>query len=251
MADTDLFTNYEAELSLLTADLSQKLDTLPSLTGEPRKAALTSASRLVDEAAELLDSMRLEKQNIPSASKVKVNQRFRNHETDLDAAKRKLKALQDDRSALFGKRYTDNPNGAASEGGTGVGDEQLAQRQQLLSGTDRLERSSGRLRESQRLALETEDIGRNTLADLSRQRETIEHTRGTLLESEGYTDRSNKTLKGMARRWVPSLWRHVGECKNAQADYLLFRMATNKVITVAIITVLVILIVAVVVSKFR
>lgn len=202
MADTstDLFTSYEAELQLLRADLSQKLDTIPTLTGEPRKAALAQATRTLEETTDLLDSMRLEKQNIPSAAKVKINQRFRNHESDVDAAKRKLATLTSDRQALFGKRYRDNDDGAG-------GDEQLEQRQQLLSGTDRLERSSGRLRESQRIALETEDIGRNTLADLSRQRETIEHTRGTLLESEGYTDRSNKTLKGMARRWVmPSLW---------------------------------------------
>ena len=107
-----------------------------------------------------------------------------------------FKSLQNDKSALFGKRYTDDPSR----------DDQLEQRQQLLSGTDRLERSSGRLRESQRLALETEDIGRNTLSDLAGQREVIEHTRGTLLESEGYTDRSNKTLRGMARRYLPNLW---------------------------------------------
>lgn len=199
MADSgsELFANYEAELKLLQADLSQKLDQIPNLSGEPRKAAIAAAQRTQDEAAELLDSMRLEKQNIPQAQKVKINQRFRNYETDVDGAKRKLQSLQSDRQALFGKRYMDDPSGA---------DEQVEQRQQLLGGTDRLERSSGRLRESQRIALETEDIGRNTLADLGRQRETIEHTRGTLLESEGYTDRSNKTLKGMARRWVPGLW---------------------------------------------
>ncbi|EME89773.1 uncharacterized protein MYCFIDRAFT_78449 [Pseudocercospora fijiensis CIRAD86] len=217
-AGSELFSNYEAELKLIQADVSQKLDQIPELSGEPRKSAIAQAERALDEAKELLDSMRLEKQNIPQASKVKVNQRFRNYESDVDAAKRKLKSLRDDRQALFGKRYTDSP----------TEDDQLAQRQQLLSGTERLERSSGRLRESQRIALETEDIGRNTLADLSRQRETIEHTRSTLLESEGYTDRSNKTLKGMARR-----------------------MATNKIITVAIIAVLVILIIAVIVSKFR
>lgn len=196
-AGSELFSNYEAELKLVQADLSQKLDQVPELSGEPRKAAISQAERALEEAQELLDSMRLEKQNIPSNSKQAVNKRFRNYETEVDAAKRKLASLKDDRSALFGKRYRDEP---------GVGDEQLEQRQQLLSGTDRLERSSGRLRESQRIALETEDIGRNTLADLSRQRETIEHTRGTLLESEAYTDRSNKTLKTMARRWVPSLW---------------------------------------------
>ena len=193
---SELLSNYEAELKLLQAELSQKLDQIPELSGEPRKAAISQAERALEEANEMLDSMRLEKQNIPQSAKQKVNQRFRNYESDVDSAKRKLKGMQDDRSALFGKRYTDSPGQ----------DEQLEQRQQLLSGTERLERSSNRLRDTQRVAYDTEEIGRNTLADLSRQRETIEHTRGTLLESEGYTDRSNKTLRGMARRYFPSLW---------------------------------------------
>ncbi|KAF1345406.1 t-SNARE [Delphinella strobiligena] len=217
-AGSELFSNYEAELKLVQADLNQALDQVAELAGEQRKAAIGRAERSVEEAKELLDNMRMEKENLPANQKTKTNQRFRNYQTDIDLTKRKLDSLSSDRSALFGRRYTDNP----------TEDDQLAQRQQLLSGTDRLERSSGRLRESQRIAMETEDVGRNTLADLARQRETIEHTRQTLLESEGYTDRSNKTLRGMARR-----------------------MATNKIITIAIITVLVLLIVAVVVSKFR
>jgi vesicle transport through interaction with t-SNAREs protein 1 len=133
--------------------------------------------------------MRLEKSNIPSAIRTKVNQRFRNYESDVDAAKRKLRSFVEDRSAAFGSRYSDNPN-----------DVQLEQRQQLLSGTDRLDRSSQRLRASQALAYETEAIGASTLADLAQQREVIQHTNETLLESEGYVDRSVKTLRGMARR---------------------------------------------------
>ncbi|TIA09349.1 vesicle transport V-snare protein [Aureobasidium pullulans] len=217
-AGSELFSNYEAELKLVQADLNQKIDQLAELSGEQRKAAISRANHTLDEATELLDSMRLEKENLPSNQKAKTNQRFRNYATDIDMAKTKLKGLSSDKSALFNRRYTDNP----------TGDDQLEQRQQLLSGTDRLDRSSGRLRESQRIALETEDIGRNTLADLARQRDVIDHTRTTLLEGEGYTDRSNKTLKQMARR-----------------------MATNKIITIAIITVLVLLILAVIISKFR
>jgi len=217
-AGSELFSSYEAELKLVQADLNQKLDQIPELSGEPRKSAIRLAERAVEEANELLDQMRLEKQNIPSATRSKINQRFRNFESDIDAAKRKLKSLSDDRKALFGSRYTDNP----------TTDDQLEQRQQLLSGTERLDRSSQRLRESQRIAHETEDIGRGTLADLQIQRETIQHTRGNLLESEGYVDRSVKTLRGMARR-----------------------MATNRIITVAIITVLVLLIFAVIYSKFH
>jgi len=136
--------------------------------------------------------MRLEKSNIPANLKSKYNARFRNFEHDFDSAKRKLQSYASDRSKLFGDRYTDNPDT----------DTQLEQRQQLLSGTDRLQRSSGRLTAAQRMALETEQIGAGTLSDLHRQREQIEHTRATILESESYTDRSIKTLKGMARRYV-------------------------------------------------
>lgn len=135
--------------------------------------------------------MRIEKQNIPSATRSRINQRFRNYEHDIDTAKRRIKELSDDRKALFGDRYTDEP----------AGDEQLEQRQQLLSGTERLDRSSQRLRESQRIANQTEDIGRETLADLHVQREQIQNTRSRILESEGYVDRSVKTLRGMTRRY--------------------------------------------------
>ncbi|KAI9753263.1 MAG: hypothetical protein M4579_005236 [Chaenotheca gracillima] len=218
-AGSELFSSYEADLRLVQADLNQKLDQIPDLSGEPRKAMCRQAEHALEEAHELLDQMRLEKQNIPSSTRNKVNQRFRNFESDVDVCKRKLKSLSDDRKALFGDRYSDNPAGT---------DVQLEQRQQLLSGTDRLGRSSDRIRESQRVANETEQIGASTLADLHGQRSVIEHTRGNLLESEGYVDRSVKTLRGMSRR-----------------------MATNRVITVAIITVLVLLIIAVIFSKFR
>jgi len=219
-AGSELFGSYEAELKLVQADLAQKLDQIPELSGEPRKAAISQAERALEEADEILAQMRLEKQNIPTSSRGKVNQRFRNFEADVDASKRKLTSLSSDRSALFGSRYTDEPDGSS--------DQHLEQRQQLLSGTDRLERSSQRIKNAHAMASETEQIGASTLADLGRQRETIQHTHEGLLESEGYVDRSVKTLRGMARR-----------------------MATNRLITIAIITVLVILIIAVIWSKFR
>jgi vesicle transport through interaction with t-SNAREs protein 1 len=104
-----------------------------------------------------IGQMRLEKSNIPANLKSKYNAKFRNFESDLDSTKRKLQAYTNDKAKLFGARYTDDPE---------QGDAQLEQRQQLLSGTDRLNRSSGRLRESQRIALETEQIGAGTLSDL-------------------------------------------------------------------------------------
>ncbi len=139
--------------------------------------------------------MNLEKSNIPTSGRNAINKRFRDHQSDLDKLKQKLRSLKNvdtDRQALFGERYTDDPQ-----------DAQLEQRQQLLSGTERLGRSGERLKDSQRIALETEQIGASTLADLHQQRNVIENTHRNLLQSEGYVDRSVKTLRGMARRWVP------------------------------------------------
>lgn len=143
--------------------------------------------------------MNIEKSNIPTSARTKANQRYRNHQSDIDALSRKLKTLtkpaagDTDRAALFGDRYTDDPE-------SGPRDTQLEQRQQLLSGTERLGRSNDRLRNAQRIALETEQVGADTLADLHQQRNVIENTHRNLLQSEGYVDRSVKTLRGMARR---------------------------------------------------
>lgn len=48
------FEGYSAEFRLVEADLAQKLDQIPELTGEPRKAAITSAERALEEAEELV-----------------------------------------------------------------------------------------------------------------------------------------------------------------------------------------------------
>jgi len=192
-AGTELFRHYETEFQLVQADLTQKLDQINELSGEPRKAALSAAERALEETDELLGQMQMEKQNVPSSQRTSINRRLRDYKTDVDGYRRKLRTLAEDRSALFGGRYSDNPGSSA--------DAHLQQRQQLLSGTDRLDRSTQRLKASQALANETEAIGANTLAQLQQQRETIDHTTRVLYESEGYVDRSLKSLKGIARRY--------------------------------------------------
>lgn len=56
-AGSELFGSYEAELKLVQADLNQKLDQIPELSGEPRKAAVRQAERALDEANELVSAL--------------------------------------------------------------------------------------------------------------------------------------------------------------------------------------------------
>ena len=53
-AGSELFSSYEAELKLVQADLSQKLDQIQELSGEPRKSAVRLAERTLEEANELV-----------------------------------------------------------------------------------------------------------------------------------------------------------------------------------------------------
>ena len=56
-AGSERFSSYEAELKLVQADLNQKLDQIPELSGEPRKAAVRQAERALEEANELVSPL--------------------------------------------------------------------------------------------------------------------------------------------------------------------------------------------------
>lgn len=55
---SELFGSYEAELKLVQADLTQKLDQIPELSGEPRKSAISQAERALEEADEIVSPWR-------------------------------------------------------------------------------------------------------------------------------------------------------------------------------------------------
>lgn len=138
--------------------------------------------------------MQLEKSNVPSELRPSINRRLRDYHSEINGYRRKLRDLAENTMALYREPYRDDPEVLSS-------DSSHDQRQTLLEGTDRLDRSSSRLKASQALALETETIGASTLADLYQQREVIDHTQHTLYKSEGAVDRSIKTLKTMGRRY--------------------------------------------------
>ena len=162
--------------------------------------------------------MEMEVMNIPNAQRPKVSARLRGHKATLEKSKaslvlrsfqsaltiQKIAQKPTPREALFGSRYSDQETDLEA---------QDSQRARLLSGTERLERSSQRLRDSQRVANETEDIGAGILGDLHLQRQQIVNTRDTLMEADGYVDKSLRTLKGMARRYSPHSMILIVGCK--------------------------------------
>lgn len=214
---SELFSSYESDFQLALQDARAKFLVANSASGALRKNALQAIEHATDEALEVLDQMNIEVQNLPANQRLSFNAKIRQYRGEVDENKTRLKQLLDeeDRAQLFGSRYTDDD---------GEGD---SQRKQLLNNTASLERSSDRLRESQRIALETENVGGNILNDLRAQREQITNARNTLLTADTYVDKSIQTLKLMTRR-----------------------ITANKFISYAIIAVLILLIFLVLASKF-
>lgn len=205
---SDLFSTYELDFQLALQDAQAKFASASSSSGDARKSALQAIEHVTDEALELLDQMNLEVQNLPANQRLEYNAKIRKYRGEADRNKARLRELLDDedRDDLFG----DN-----------------SQRKQLLTNNASLERSLDRLRESQRIALETESIGGNILNDLRAQREQISNSRNTLLAADSYVDRLMQTLRLMTRR-----------------------ITANKFISYAIIAVLILLIFLVLASKF-
>lgn len=220
--DSSVFGQYEADFQYTYQDLTQKLEDMQSLPAGERKSAVNGLNSLIDEAYEIIDQMAVEVQSIPSGSRAKFNSKIRTYRADVDRSKRQVKSLAEDvdRGLLFGDRDQRVDEQYSDDLGN-------SQRQELLGTQQRLEQSSERLRDSQRVANETETIGAGILNDLRGQREQIVNSRNTLSDADTYVDRSLRTLRTMARR-----------------------MAANRIITYAIIAVLILLIILVLASKF-
>jgi vesicle transport through interaction with t-SNAREs protein 1 len=85
----------------------------------------------------------------------------------------------------------DTQGGAATSG---------AQRDRLLTATDKLKQTGDRIKEGKKTLLETEELGVSILQDLHKQREQIQHTRETLHGADDNIGRSRRILASMGKR---------------------------------------------------
>jgi hypothetical protein len=141
---------------------------------EQRKAALRRIEMELDEADEMVSQMEIEVQGIPQALRPAYAARIKGAKAELARSKKAAKDTHAaaGRSELLGggaHAHSDDPYGVDTD-----------DRTRLLAGTATLEDGSRRLRESERIALETEQTGASILATLGRQREQIVNARETV-----------------------------------------------------------------------
>ena len=74
------------------------------------------------------------------------------------------------------------------------------QRDRLILASNKMEKSTDKLREAYRTAMETETVGAQVMQDLHEQRQTLERSRGRLSKAGAGLARTSRVLKTMGRR---------------------------------------------------
>ncbi|XP_013589828.1 vesicle transport v-SNARE 11 isoform X2 [Brassica napus] len=144
--------------------------------------------------------MDLEARSLPPGVKSSLLVKLREFKSDLNNFKTQVKRIT-----------SANLNAAARDEllEAGMADTKTAsadQRARLMMSTERLGRTTDRLKDSRRTMMETEEIGVSILQDLHGQRQSLLRAGDTLSGVDENVGKSKKILTGMTRRMNRNKW---------------------------------------------
>ncbi|GMS95840.1 hypothetical protein PENTCL1PPCAC_18015, partial [Pristionchus entomophagus] len=192
---TSPWNEFEKQYGNQTAEITSNIGKLSTLDSSQRVPAIQSVQKLLVDVNDLLDQMELAARDLPqnSADRSKYELRVKSYRGDTKQMKEALNSVVNrlkesaDRDELLAL------------------DESMSmdqQEEQLIANTERLERTSRKLQDAYRIAIETEEIGTEVLGNLGAQRETINRSRNRMREADSDLGRSSKLLNEMIRRVV-------------------------------------------------
>ncbi|CAH8642455.1 unnamed protein product [Heterobilharzia americana] len=180
-----LFESYEKQYGSLTSDITFKLGKIPRLSGDERTKEVRDVSTLFDETKELIEQMSLEVQEM------------RCYRKELE------KLTSEFRLPRYSARLPDKRDSGVSDDEESLREEVLFDsdmRAQLLSNSERIARSTTKLEDGVRVALETEEVGGHILQELSEQREKLQRSRDRLRQADSDLKKSSRIVAVMTRR---------------------------------------------------
>lgn len=197
---SEVFDEYERRYCELSANLSKKCTSASLLDGEQKKQKVSEIKAGIDEAESLIRKMDLEARSLPPNIKAVLLAKLREYKSDLNNLKSEVKRIS-----------SGNPNQAARDEllESGMADAltvSAEQRARLMMSTERLNKSSDRIKDSRRTMLETEELGVSILQDLHGQRQALLHANNTLHGVDDNISRSKRILTNMSRRMSRNKW---------------------------------------------
>ncbi|CAH8384975.1 unnamed protein product [Eruca vesicaria subsp. sativa] len=195
-----VFEGYERQYCDISANLSKKCTSAFALDGEQKKQKLSEIKSGVEDAETLVKKMDLEVRSLPPNVKSNLLVKLREYKSDLNNFKTEVKRLT-----------SRNLNASARDEllEAGMADTTTAsadQRSRLMMSTDRLGRTSDRIKDGRKTMLETEELGVSILQDLHGQRQSLLRAHETLHGVDENVGKSKKILTAMTRRMNRNKW---------------------------------------------
>ncbi|XP_062270223.1 vesicle transport through interaction with t-SNAREs homolog 1A isoform X1 [Platichthys flesus] len=192
------FEAYEQDFGTATAEITNKIGRVPKLSGEEKTQLVLNVDKQLEEVRELLEQMDLEVREIPVQSRGMFNSRLKSYKQEMEKLEKDFK-----RSRIA---YSDEVRHDLLGDDAGSSENQLIklreERAHLLDNTEKIERSSRRLEAGYQIAVETEQVGQEILANLHTDREKIQRARERLRETDANLGKSSRILTGMLRRII-------------------------------------------------
>ncbi|CAB3406716.1 unnamed protein product [Caenorhabditis bovis] len=194
-AIVEQLNGFEKQYSLQTAEITSKIGRVHTLPNSERASAVQEIRKSLDDVSDLLDQMQL------------VVRELEANTTERTKYELRVRSYQGDKKQLDGEleKAIKRVREEADRDELLAFDDQLVehrQEDQLIANTQRLERSSRKLQDAHRIAVETEQIGTEMLSNLTSQRDTIGRARDRMRGSNADLGRANKTLNTMIRRAI-------------------------------------------------
>ncbi|XP_027154494.1 vesicle transport v-SNARE 13 [Coffea eugenioides] len=194
------FERYERQYCELSSNLLKKCKSASLIDGERKKQKISEIKAGVDDAESLIRNMDLEARSLQPNIKAVLLAKLREYKSDLNNLKSEMKRLassdlnQAARDELLEAGMADKLTVSAD------------QRARLLTSTDRLDKSSDRIRDSRKTMLETEDLGVSILQDLHQQRQSLLRADNTLHGVDDNISGSKKIVTNISRRMSRNKW---------------------------------------------
>jgi vesicle transport through interaction with t-SNAREs protein 1 len=187
---------YEREYRGHVRAAEEKLDQAERGLPDQRRALIGSAERATEAARDVVQLMELEARSLSGAARTKLQSQLRTWRDEVSTLKARAKDL---RSTARTPQQQDRIREECFSGSDRYRDE-AGERDRMLSNNERLSKGTDRLKDAHQVTLDMENTANSILGDLSRQRETMMHARGTLRFAADGLDTSTRILSQMARR---------------------------------------------------
>ena len=189
----DLFQTYEREFQDACESARERIKVIPSLQGQTKRTAITTAQSHIDDAEETLQTYEL---GLRGVSDVRRRSDLENQVSKfygvLSTLKQDLKVaevkLSTDRAALFA--------GASSA----IDTSSLSQRERLEGTTKQMQQDVDSLKDALITTHRTIDTGTQVMIDLDEQGERLGRTRGRLEGITSTLDSARRLTNEMGRR---------------------------------------------------